>query len=149
MALTSTGPDIALKRNPQTGRFNFDMSTSGTNKGNPLLSSDRTHSVMTTLFSWKRGRRAGDPVESGGYYPDQSGRRGTLLWTVIQDTSATRSQLLAAADDARQQLLDERLITSLTAEAERQPVSNGLRRWSTYLTWTLPQGERKEQRLTL
>lgn len=125
------------------------MSTSGTNKGNPKLSGDRTHAVMTTLFSWKRGRRAGDQVESGGYYPDRSGRRGTLLWTVIQDTSATRSQLLSAADDARQQLVDERFITSLTAEAERAPVSNGLRRWSTYITWTLPQGERKTERLSL
>lgn len=149
MALTSQGPDIALKRNPATGRFDFDVSQTGTNKGNPRLTDDRTHAVMTTLFSWKRGARAGDKVESGGYYWDRSGRRGTLLWTVIQDTDATRSQLLSAADDARQQLVDDRLITSLNAEAERAPVSGGLRRWSLYVTYTLPTGERKSERLSL
>ena len=145
MALTSIGPDVALKRNDSTGRFDFDVSTSGSNKGNPKMDSTRTHAVMTTVFSWKRGKRAGDRVESGGYYWDTSGRRGTLLWTVVQDTAATRSRLLSCADDARQQLINERYVVALSAAPTR--VGIGLGRWLMPIQWTTPQGDNPSQAL--
>lgn len=141
MALTSVGPDVALTRSG-TGRFDWDMSTSGTNKGNPKLDATRTHAVMTTVFSRKRGRAPGDKQESGGYYWDESGRRGTLLWTVTQDRQATRSQLISAAEDAGQQLVDERYIVSLGADAQRQGI--GLGRWLLGIQWRTPSGDRKE-----
>lgn len=138
MALTSVGPDIKLKR-LDTGRFDFDMSTSGSNKGNPQLDSSRTHAVMTTLFSRKRGKRAGDPTESGGYYFDTSGRRGTLLWTVLYDRNSTRSQLIAAAEDGMQQLVDEKFITSFPQpEARRIGLAPG--KWGLSVQWTTPVG---------
>ena len=143
MALTSVGPDIGLARVPTTGKFDFDMSASGSNKGNPKLDSTRTHSVMTTVYSRKRGRAPGDKQESGGYYCDLSGRRGTLLWTVTQDRNSTRSQLISAAEDGLQQLVDEKLIVSFpTPDAQRVGVNLG--RWGLIIQWTTPTGDRKE-----
>ena len=143
MALTSIGPDIALARVAASGRFDFDMSTSGSNKGNPKLDSARTHAVMTTVFSRKRGRAPGDRQESGGYYWDTSGRRGTLLWTVTQDRQSTRSQLISAAEDGLQQLVDEKFIVSFPQpEASRVGVSQG--RWGLTIQWQTPSGDRKE-----
>ena len=143
MALTSVGPDIGLVRVPTTGRFDFDMSTSGSNKGNPKLDSSRTHMVMTTVYSRKRGRAPGDKVESGGYYFDTSGRRGSKLWTVTQDRFSTRSQLISAAEDGLQQLVDERQIVSFpTPDAQRVGVNLG--RWGLLIQWSTPSGDRKE-----
>lgn len=122
------------------------MSTSGSNKGNPLLDSSRTHAVMTTLFSWKRGRRAGDTVDQGGYYWDLSGRRGTLLWTILYDRNSTRSQLIAAAEDGLQQLVDEKFITSFQQPiAERK--GTGLGKWNLSVQWTNPMGSPQGVRL--
>lgn len=143
MSLTSVGPDIALKRNEATGRFDFDVSTSGTNKGNPKMDATRTHAVMATVFARKRGRAPGDPMESGGYYWDTSGRRGTLLWTVTQDRQSTRSQLVSAAEDGLQQLVDERFIAGFpTPDAQR--VGTGLGRWMLVIQWRTPSGDRRE-----
>lgn len=141
MALTSVGPDIEPKR-LDTGKFDFDMSTSGSNKGNPKLGGSRTHAVMTTLFSWKRGRRAGDTVDQGGYYWDASGRRGTLLWTVLYDRQSTRSQLIAAAEDGLQQLVDQKFITSF-AQPEARRIGVGPGKWGLSVVWSTPSGDRR------
>ena len=137
MALTSVGPDIALKRVATTGKFDFDMSTSGSNKGNPQLDSTRTHAVMTTIYSRKRGKAPGDKVESGGYYWDTSGRRGSLLWTVTQDRQSTRSQLISAAEDGLRQLVDDRLIAGFP-QPDAQRVGVGLGRWFLTIQWRTP-----------
>lgn len=141
MALTSQGPDVALQRTAG-GKFDWKVSRSGPNKGNPEMSADRTHAVISTVFSWKRGRRPGDKSESGGYYWDESGARGTRLWTVVQDTSSTRSKLLACTEDAKQQLVEGRYITDLQADAQR--LGLGLGRWAATIGWRTPQGDRKE-----
>lgn len=143
MALTSAGSDIALKRVDATGRFNYSMSATGTNKGNPEFSSDKTHACMTTLFSWKRGQSPGDKNPQGGYYWDEIGRRGTLLWTVKYDRLATRSDLVACAQDAGQQLVDDKFIVGFSADAQR--VSTGLGRWALKFSWTLPSGDNRDQ----
>jgi hypothetical protein len=143
MALTSVGPDIALARVATTGKFDFDMSTSGSNKGNPKLDASRTHMVVATLFGRKRGKAPGDKVESGGYYWDLSGRRGTLLWTVTQDRNSTRSQLVSAADDGLRQLVDEKQIVNFpTPDAQR--IGLHLGRWGVVAQWSTPSGDRKE-----
>jgi len=135
MALQFTGRDVALTRTA-ANRFDFVFSTSGPNKGNPVLDDTRTHAVLTTLLSWKRGTRPGARVPEGGYYWDTVGRRGTLLWTVSQDRLTTLSQLEAFAQDGGQQLIDAQQIASFTARAQRV----GPGRFRLNVTWSNPSG---------
>lgn len=138
MAADLSGKDIALAQSTsQPGRFDFDWVTSGPNKGNPRMTNDRAHAVGTTIISWKRGTRPGSETPEGGYYWDTAGRRGTLLWTILYDRQATRSQLIAAAQDGGQQLVTEKILTGLQAEAQRK--SPG--KWSLAVTYTLPSGQ--------
>ena len=133
----SQGSDVALRRNDSNGRFDLILQTGGRAKGNPLLDSTRTHAVLTTLVSWKRGTRPGkSQTPEGGYYWDTSGRRGTLIWTISQDKIATPSQLKAYAEDGGQQLLDLKYIASFTASANRRAPG----KLSVTCTWTLPSG---------
>jgi phage gp46-like protein len=135
MAFTSSGKDIALRESPSApGRFTFDWDASG----NPRFDDDRAHAVITTLVSWKRGRAPGQRIEQGGYYWDETGQRGTLIWTVRYDTLATQSTLVACAEDAGQQLVQAQVIKSLTARASRI----GPGRWRLDVEWTLPDGRR-------
>lgn len=138
MALQHTGRDVALVRDAATGRFDLSFSRSGPNRGNPILDDTRTHAVLTTLMSWKRGTRPSSPVSEGGYYYDPQNRRGTLLWTVTQDRMATPSQLKAYAEDGGQQLLDAKQIASFAASARR--IKPG--QFRVDVTWTTPQGLR-------
>lgn len=135
MAFTSKGIDIELKPSPsRPGRRTFDWDTSGPNKGNPKFGNSRAHAVISCLVSWKRGRRRGSKVEEGGTFWDESGQRGTLIWTVTHDTLATGSQLLAYAEDAGRQLVARGIIASLTAVPTR--LAPG--RWQLDVSWTLP-----------
>lgn len=129
----SQGRDVALVRREATGRYDLDFFA-----GNPRLDDTRTHAVLTTLMSWKRGTRPGSRSAEGGYYFDPQNRRGTLLWTVSQDRMSTPSQLKAFAEDGMQQLVDAKLIASFTASARR--VRPGQFRLD--VTWTNPDGTR-------
>lgn len=135
----SQGQDVALRRTA-LGKFDLDFIASGPGKGNPKLSNDRTHAVVTTMFSKKRGRRPGSRVQQGGYYFDSAGRRGTLLWSIVLDRGATRSELLGAGQDGGQQLLDDKLITRYNVDATH--LATG--RWAVQFTWSTPAGDRKE-----
>lgn len=136
MALQFTGNDVALVRDDATGKWDLQLSTSGPNKGNPVLDSTRMHAVLTSLVSWRRGTRTGSRTPEGGYYWDTTGKRGSLLWTVSQDRLATTSQLKAYADDAGQQLVNLKILASFTARATR--LAPG--RFVTTVSWTLPSG---------
>lgn len=138
MALQFTGRDVALVRDAATGKFDLDFSAEGPNRGNPVLDDTRTHAVLTTLISWKRGTRPGAQAQEGGYYYDPNNRRGTLIWTVTQDRLATPSQLKAYADDGGQQLLELKQIASFVATGRR--VRPGQLRLD--VTWTTPDGRR-------
>lgn len=136
MALQFTGSDFRLVRQDATGKYDWDISASGPNKGNPIAESTATHAVLTTLLSQKRGTRGGSKTAEGGCYGDPSGRRGTLLWTVTQDKLATPSQLKLFAEDGGQQLLDLKRIGSFSASATRV----GPGRFRLDVSWTLPSG---------
>lgn len=135
---TSQGRDVALVRREATGRYDLDFSSTGPSRGNPRLDDTRTHAVLTTLMSWKRGTRPGSRSAEGGYYFDPQNRRGTLLWTVSQDRMSTPSQLKAFAEDGMQQLVDAKLIASFTSSARR--VRPGQLRLD--VAWTNPDGTR-------
>lgn len=136
MALQFTGRDVALVPSGSTGKFDLSFSTSGPNKGNPVLDDTATHAVLSTLLSWKRGTRPGARQPEGGYYWDTAGRRGTLLWTVLQDRMTTPSQLQLFAEDGGQQLLDRRIVSVFRASASRTAPG----RFQLSVTWTTPSG---------
>lgn len=139
-----TGVDIELVKNDATGKFDAKVSTSGPNIGNPVFANTRSHAVLTTLMSRKRGQRPGDQVQGGGYYGDPQTRRGTLLWTVTQDRTITGSQLVAYAEDGGRQLAEMRLISGFTARA----LKLGPAKWRIECAWTLPDGSKGAADLT-
>lgn len=131
---TPQGVDIALRAAPgAVGRFDFDWDTTG----NPKFDNDRHHAVLTQLVSWRRGRPPGAVVDEGGYFWDEAGLRGSLLWTVKYDTSATGSSLTAYAEDALQVLVQENVIASFRTSATRLRLGQ----WRLDVTWTLPSGQ--------
>ncbi len=136
MAFQQSGVDAALRRNDATGKFDLVLATSGPNIGNPNYDNTRTHAILTTLLSRKRGQRPGSQVQGGGYYGDPQNRRGTLLWTVNQDSTTTGSQLEAYAEDGGQQLIELRMVSSFTARATRKAPG----KWQLDCTWFLPDG---------
>lgn len=135
---TQAGADIALVRDPATGKFDAVVETTGGNLGNPQFEDTRAHAVLTTLMSHKRGQRPGDQVQGGGYYGDAQNRRGTLLWTVTQDRTATGSQLVAYAEDGGQQLIELRYLRSFQARATKLAPA----KWRLDCLWTLPDGSK-------
>lgn len=136
MAFQQSGVDAALRRNDATGKFDLVLATSGPNIGNPNYDNTRTHAILTTLISRKRGQRPGSQVQGGGYYGDPQNRRGTLLWTVNQDSTTTGSQLEAYAEDGGQQLIELRMVSSFAARAIRKLPG----KWRLDCTWFLPDG---------
>lgn len=138
MALQFTGSDVAVVRRESDGKFDWVWSTSGPNKGNVVLGNTRSHAVLTTLVSRKRGTRPGSQVQEGGYYYDPQNIRGTLLWTLTQDRLSTPSSAEAFAQDGGQQLLNMKLIATFTARAIR-PAPGKLK---IQVTWTNPDGTR-------
>lgn len=134
------GFDLALRRQDDTGKFDWIMSTSGANKGNPVFDQTRTHSVLSTLTSWKRGTRPQSKQAEGGYYWDATGQRGTLLWTATQDKQATRSDLIAYAEDGGTQLVNLNYISAFTVDATRRRAGA----YTVYFTWITPSGEQSQ-----
>lgn len=122
MALQHTGVDIELAKNEATGKFDIAWSTSGPNKGNPILGNTRAHTVFSLLRS-----------NQGQYYWDTTGKRGSLLYTVGQDNTTTRSKLISYSEQAMQPIIDDNTILSFTADATRtRPGSYALTvNWST------------------
>jgi len=133
---TQSGVDIALQRQDSTGKFDMVLETSGGNLGNPKFEDTRAHAVLSTLMSRKRGQRPGDQTQGGGYYGDAQNRRGTLLWTVTQDRTATGSQLVAYAEDGGQQLIELRMLSSFQAKATKLSPA----KWRLDCRWMLPDG---------
>lgn len=134
---------MALAVGPN-GKMDLVFDTTGANKGNPRCDSTRTFAVLTTLMSWKRGRRVGSSVDEGGWIWDPEGTRGTLLWTVGHDRLSTPSQLRAYAEDGAQQL--QRLGFVQTWETE--PVRRAPGKWLLNVRWTVPSGLSGSARVT-
>ena len=135
MALQHTGRDLALRRDPLTGKFDLVISSAGPNRGNPVLDDSRTHAVLTNLMSRKRGSRLGSQPQ-GGYYYDPTGSRGSLIWTIGQDKLSTPSQLRAYGEDVGARLVDAKQIRSYRVSASRV----GAGKFRLDFAWTLLDG---------
>ncbi len=129
MPFTNPGSDIAMRRNPATGKLDFDWDETG----NPRYSDDNVHRVLSLLVEHRPAR---GPDGGPGWIWDTTGKRGSLLYTVKNVRRSTPSQLEAYALDALQKAVDEGWIAAPTAKAYLAPVTAA----RLEVTWQNPGG---------
>lgn len=105
MPLTLPGSDVALVRNPSTGRFDLQFETT---TQNPQFSDDQSHAVLSLIYE-----------RQGEWWADASGKRGSLLWTVKEDRKASASKIKGYVEAALQPLVDQGRIRNLAVTATR------------------------------
>lgn len=130
MPFTSSGADISMRRNPATGRLDFDWDATG----NPKFDDSNGHRVMSLLIEHRPSPATPSAAASPGYWADATGKRGSLLYTVKNVLRETTSQVEAYAIDALQKATAEGWFTSPVAKAFLRPVS----RARLDVTWTNP-----------
>jgi phage gp46-like protein len=124
MAFTGTGRDITVKRSAVTGLYDqFEWDDSG----NPGFSDNMSHLVLSLLLEYR-----------GQYWADPTGRRGSLLHTVKNDTSTTQQRILSFAREALQPAVNDGRLYSIDVKAER--LGQGKYQVSVY--WVTPKGAR-------
>jgi hypothetical protein len=95
--------DVALVDSATSpGRLTFQWDKSG----DLVFDNSQAYAVLVTVCSNK-----------GRYRPDRN--FGTLLYTIVHDTSATGSQLSAAGNDGLQQAAQGNLIQNYSCNAQR------------------------------
>lgn len=127
MPFTSAGADIAMKRDPASGRFTFDWDATG----NPYYADDNTHRVMSLVI--ERRPTPGFP----GWWADSTGERGSVLYAIKNVRRSTPSEVEAAVLDAARKAVDEGWVTDVTAKAHLRPAH----RANVEIRWTNPGGQ--------
>jgi phage gp46-like protein len=92
------GRDLALMRNPTTGRFDISWDDSG----NPAHDDSDSHAVLSVLLEDKEG-----------YWADASGERGSLLSTLKDDKQGTAQLIVSYCRQALQYLVDRGTIREI------------------------------------
>lgn len=109
MPFTASGGDIALKRNPDTGRYDFDWDLTGPNAGNPKYDDRQTHRTASLTV----GHR-------GQWVMDRTGLRGSVIYLIKHDRSSTASDLENAERDAlTKAVVDGAILPDPTVRAHR------------------------------
>jgi phage gp46-like protein len=138
MPITTTGRDVALRRNPATGRFDLLRAADG----NPTLTDYEEHAVLSQLLEWRAS--AGQP----GWVADTTGRHGSLLYLVRSDLRATPSQVEAYALDALSTLVDLGRIRG-EPDLRVKATKTAPGRFDLSVTWTTTAGRQGAARLAL
>lgn len=141
MPFTSSGADISMRRNPATGRLDFDWDATG----NPRFDDSNGHRVMSLLIEHRPSPATPSASASPGYWADETGKRGSLLYTVKNVLRDTPSQIEAYAVDALQKAVDEGWLSLPIAKAFLRPVS----RARLDVKWTNPGGRPKSESIAL
>ena len=126
MPFTSPGQDVAMRRNPSTGKLDFDWDATG----NPRYSDDNVHRVLSLLV--EHAPSPGEP----GWWADETGKRGSLLYTVKNVRRSTPSDVEAMCVDALQKAVDEGWVSDVSARATLRPVD----RARVEVSWKNPGG---------
>ena len=126
MPFTSKGSDIIMKRNDAVGRLDFDWDATG----NPRYGDDNVHRVLSLLLEHRPS--PGSP----GWWADETGKRGSLLYTVRNVRRSTPSDVEAMVKDALQKAVDEGWISDVSAKAFLRPAE----RARLEVRWTNPSG---------
>lgn len=100
MPFTRPGSDLAMtSQDPATGRFNFDWEY-----GSPKFDNTEAHRCLSLLVEHR------PTANNPGYWADETGKRGSYLYTLRNMTTATPSQAEAYAADAMQRAVDDNAI---------------------------------------
>lgn len=108
MPFTRTGSDIALTRNPATGKYDFTWGSDG----NPDFDDTEHHRVLTLLVS-RRGQ----------WVADTAGTRGSRIHEVREIRRTAPSLLESYADEALEKAVAEGKIQNVVAKATRSSPS--------------------------
>ena len=101
MSFTRRGSDLAMtNQDGGTGLYNFAWAF-----GDPTFDDTEAHRVISLLVEHRPSPR------HPGYWADETGRRGSLLYTLQTLTSATPSQAEAYAADALDWAVADNAIT--------------------------------------
>jgi phage gp46-like protein len=99
--------DVALARNPNTGRFNFQWKD-----GDVVFDSTCEHEVISRLVE-KRAK----------WWADETGTHGSRLWTITHINASTRSEADAYAREALQPMIDANRITLTKVTVDVSPMA--------------------------
>jgi len=103
MPLSDDGSDVALVRNPSNGRFDLDWEGP-----NPVFDDTEAHTVLSLVLEWQ-----------GRWWADQTGKRGSRLDTLRNDTRTTQSELVARLEEALAPAVADGRVRDLAVSAER------------------------------
>jgi phage gp46-like protein len=103
MPLSDDGGDVALVRNPLNGRFDLDW-----DDGNPVFDDSKMHTVLSLVLE-----------SQAKWWADQTGKRGSRLYTLRNDTRTTRSELIAILQEALAPAIADGRIRDLVVTADR------------------------------
>ena len=117
-----------MARNQAVGRLDFDWDETG----NPRFSDDNVHRVLSLLLEHRPS--PGSP----GWWADETGRRGSLLYTAKNSKRSTPSEIEAMARDALQKAVEEGWISDVSVRAHTRPAE----RAHIEVRWKNPSGDR-------
>lgn len=104
MPLSDYRGDVSLVANPETGLFDLDW-----DGPNPEFDDTEAHSVLSLVLEWQ-----------GKWWADATGRRGSRLNTLRNDTRTTQSELIARVNEALAPAVADGRLRELVVTAERQ-----------------------------
>jgi len=103
MPLSDDGGDVALVRNPASGRFDLDW-----DGPNPVFDDTEAHTVLSLVLEWQ-----------GKWWADATGKRGSRLNQIRNDTRTTGSELHAALEEALAPAVADGRLRDLAVSTER------------------------------
>lgn len=128
--------DVLLER--RGDRPTWDLVDDGT--GSATESDSAMHAVLSQLLDEREGEGR------GGWLWDETGKHGSLLWTLGTDNGESRARFVAYALDALDVLVEEGEIVNPQARVEPARVAGRL---DGVISWTTPTGRPEELRVPL
>lgn len=120
MPLSEEGSDVALVANPDTGLF--DLSWDGPN---PEFDDTEAHTVLSLVLEWQ-----------AKWWADATGKRGSRLNTLRNDTRTTQSELIARVNEALAPAVADGRLQQVVVTAERQAAG----RYAFHIRWRTRSG---------
>jgi phage gp46-like protein len=103
MPLSDEGRDVTLVRNPETGRFDLDW-----DGPNPEFDDSEAHTVLSLVLEFQ-----------AQWWADQTGKRGSRLHLLRNDTRTTQSEIVARVQEALAPAVADGRLVDVTVTAER------------------------------
>jgi phage gp46-like protein len=103
MPLSDEAGDVSLVANPDTGLF--DLSWDGPN---PQFDNTEAHTVLSLVLEWQ-----------AKWWADATGKRGSRLNTLRNDTRTTKSELVARVNEALAPAIADGRLQQVVVTAER------------------------------